>query len=73
MKFKHQVNEAKTGTLFTFENGVTLEAMAKDGIGRVTYPPAGEVGSVGFPIRHSGDCFHALKQGLPIPDQCKAW
>jgi len=73
MTFTHQINEAGTGTLFTFENGVTLNAQAKDGTGTVEYPPRGDVGSFGFPIRHSGDCFHALKQGLPIPPQCKAW
>ena len=73
MKFTHQINDTGTGTVFTFENGVTLDTRADDSTGRVTYPPRGDVGSIGFPIRHSGDCFHALKQGLPIPQQCKAW
>ena len=73
LQFEHRINDTGTGTIFLFENGVTLNAAAADSTGSVTYPAKEDVGSFTFPIRHSGDCFHALKQGLPIPAQCKAW
>ena len=69
IKYKTDSN----GTTYTFPNGVTLTTLPQNGSGRVTYPATDKIGSFGFPVRFSGDCFHALKQGLPIPDKCKAW
>lgn len=73
LKVEYRINDSKTGTLFTFEDGVTLNTIAKDSTGSVTYPAKGDVGAFTFPIRHSGDCLYALLQRKPIPAQCKAF
>jgi hypothetical protein len=69
MKSKHKVisNEG----VFTFENGVELTDHC------VTIPATGEIGGFNFPIRHSGDVFHAFTilgaAVANIPASCKAW
>lgn len=67
----HEIKGA--GTLYTYESGLTLQTKADDGTGTLTLPECGDVGSISFPIRHSGDVFHALRMGEPIPEKCKAY
>lgn len=61
------------GTLYTYETGLTLQTKADDGTGTLTLPAFDGVGSVSFPVRHSGDVLHALRMGEPIPEKCKAY
>jgi hypothetical protein len=69
---EHKVT-ATDATVYTFPSGITLTAYSRKGGGFITYPKNGDVGTFTFPIRFSGDCFHALRLGLPLPDRCKAW
>ena len=69
MKSDHKVVNSKG--VFTFANGVELTDHC------VSIPAIGEIGSFDFPIRHSGDVFHAFTilgaSVANIPASCKAW
>lgn len=75
MKYKYQYTSK--GTDFIFENGTVLESHAEDSRGFVTYPSRNGVGEMSFPIRHSGDVFHAFLMGdalaSNVPSHCRAW
>jgi len=68
---KHTYETTSTGTVFTFENGVSVSNS------HVTIPARDGVGPMDFPIRFHGDVFHAFRMGgasiANIPQHCRAW
>ena len=75
MKFTYK--QTAIGTMFEFENGTRLETDAKSGSGYVVHPARDGVGEFSFPVRHTGDVFHAFRIGealaCNVPASCRAW
>ena len=61
---------------YEFANGVRLST-GVNSCGYVTFPPCGDVGSIGFPVRNTGDVFHSIRRGATcaadLPIHCRAW
>ena len=60
------------GTLFVFESGLKLTLAGEHGRGTL------EQEGIGYPVRHAGDVFHAIRIGettcaADVPARCKAW
>lgn len=73
MKATHEINATKDGTIYTFEDGTTLDIKAAGSTGHLTKPARDGCGTFGFPIRNAGDALHALMHDREIPSHCKAW
>lgn len=74
---RYTYKKTAKGTDFEFENGTILESHAADSRGFVTYPARNGIGEMSFPVRHSGDVFHAFRMGEAsasnVPSHCRAW
>jgi hypothetical protein len=49
-----------------WENGTTFELLGH-GRGRIVS------GGIGYPVKFSGDAYHSLRMGFPLPEICKEW
>lgn len=70
---RYTTEQLPHGTRYTFGDGTTLETRAADGTGHLTRRGPDGRHPIGFPVRHTGDVFHALRTGQPTPDHCKAY
>lgn len=74
---KYTYKPTSIGTIFEYENGTILETHAEDSRGFVTYPSRNGIGEMSFPVRHTGDVFHAFRIGealaCNVPASCRAW
>jgi hypothetical protein len=70
---RYTTEQTATGTRYNFGDGTTLETNATDGTGRLTRRGPDGQHAIGLPIRNTGDAYHALRTGRPIPDHCKAY
>ena len=75
MKTLHSICPVTKTNTWRFPHGVTLAAFPQGG-GTVTHEAHDGVGSISFPVRHTGDAFHVLSRGgfaADLPAHCRAW
>jgi hypothetical protein len=70
---RYTTEQTANGTRYNFGDGTTLETNATDGTGRLTRRGPDGLHPIAFPIRNTGDAYHALRTGRPIPDHCKTY
>jgi len=76
ISFTYETDAARDCVIYTFATGIVLTSYCVGGAGSVEYPATDTVGSISFPVRHTGEVFHALRNGsnvTTLPQHCKAW
>jgi hypothetical protein len=74
--FTYETDAARDCVIYTFATGIKLTSQCVGGIGSVEYPAVDDLGSISYPVRHTGEVFHALRNGANVatlPQRCKAW
>jgi hypothetical protein len=69
----YTTTQTPTGLIYTFASGHVLEVDATFPTASIEFPHVEGCGPIRGILRNSGDAFHALKNGQPIPDHCKTW
>ena len=74
--FTYETDAKRNCVTYTFQTGILLTCYCVGGGGYVEYPAVDDLGSISFPVRHTGEVFHALRNGsnvATLPQHCKAW